>query len=361
MKRPLFRSGATGLSSGRRTSRRGRPTAERLEERHVLSSLTFSSASAVSGSSNGVTSVEVTGVALDSAGDTIVSGSFFGTADVAGTTLTSNGGRDLFVAKLGTDGKPIWVHGFGGQYDDRASSVAVDSAGDVFTTGFFTGSAAFGSTTLNAPGRADAFVLKLSPGGSVDWAVSPTTGSGNVHEALSVAVTPAGDTVAIGGFFQGSMTFASQPALTATGIDGFVAKFAGVNGSTIFAADLGAGSGHLISTDAVAIDPAGDVYASGYFNGAITANPSGGGSASSPASGGGDLFLVKYNPYGAFQWSQTLGGSGFDEATGLAADAAGNLFVTGRFEGSVEFSPKSPLPNGGSACMAPRARPARSS
>src|SRR6476646_8129608 len=38
-------------------------------------------------------------------------------------------------------------------------------------------------------------------------------------------------------------------------------------------------------------------------------------------------------------WVVGLGGSGADRALGVAADAAGNTYVTGTFSGTVDFDP----------------------
>src|SRR5260370_26922648 len=51
-----------------------------------------------------------------------------------------------------------------------------------------------------------------------------------------------------------------------------------------------------------------------------------------PTSGGGaDAFVTKLNPLGSapLVYSTYLGGSGVDEGTGIAVDAAGNAYLTG--------------------------------
>lgn len=61
----------------------------------------------------------------------------------------------------------------------------------------------------------------------------------------------------------------------------------------------------------------------------------GGGSVTS--SGGLDLFVVKYSSTGGFLWSKLLGDTLDDSANGVACDASGNVVVTGFFSGSVNF------------------------
>jgi len=52
---------------------------------------------------------------------------------------------------------------------------------------------------------------------------------------------------------------------------------------------------------------------------------------------GGEIFLAKYAPNGKLLWLQKAGGSGTDAGIAVAADEAGNAFVTGYFAGTVRF------------------------
>ncbi len=79
--------------------------------------------------------------------------------------------------------------------------------------------------------------------------------------------------------------------------------------------------------DAVAVDGAGNAYLAGVTNSINfpTGNP-----FQSSAAGGGDAFVAKLNAAGtALVYSTYLGGSGYDEAIGLALDGAGNAYVAG--------------------------------
>ncbi|MDP6288444.1 MAG: SBBP repeat-containing protein, partial [Acidimicrobiales bacterium] len=108
-------------------------------------------------------------VVVDSSGNVYTTGKFYGTVDFdpgAGTTnLTSNGGRDAFVSKLDSSGNYVWAKSFGDSGNDSGAWVAVDSSGNVYTTGNFGVTVDFdpgaGTANLTSNGQQDGYVLKL--------------------------------------------------------------------------------------------------------------------------------------------------------------------------------------------------------
>lgn len=91
-----------------------------------------------------------------------------------------------------------------------------------------------------------------------------------------------------------------------------------------------------------AVDSAGNVYVTGMFTGQVAFDPeSGGGVVGSSSTSTNNIFVAKYSPYGALDWVQpfyTVQGSGLDSGTSVAVDNNGNVFVTGLFSGTVNFS-----------------------
>jgi len=70
------------------------------------------------------------------------------------------------------------------------------------------------------------------------------------------------------------------------------------------------------------------VYVTGWTHGALDGN--------SYAGGGGDVFVVKYSSAGVKQWTRQLGTSSGDYGLGIAVDSAGNVYVTGSTDGSLD-------------------------
>src|SRR3954469_1784815 len=118
-------------------------------------------------------------IAVDAAGNVYTTGDFSGTADFdpgpATYNLTSAGTYDMFISKLDSSGNFIWAKQMGGNSAGNyvsGSSITLDAAGNVYTTGDFSGTADFdpgpGIFTLSAI-RAS-FVLKLAADGNFIWA-----------------------------------------------------------------------------------------------------------------------------------------------------------------------------------------------
>ena len=119
-------------------------------------------------------------IVVDSSGNVYTTGRFNGTADFdpgPGTAnLVSSGSTDVFVSKLNSAGELVWVKQLGGTSTagDFSESVAVDSSGNVYTTGWFNGTADFdpgaGTANLVSAGNSDVFVSKLDSTGTFVWA-----------------------------------------------------------------------------------------------------------------------------------------------------------------------------------------------
>ena len=80
------------------------------------------------------------------------------------------------------------------------------------------------------------------------------------------------------------------------------------------------------------IDSSSNVYITGYFQGTVDF-----GNGDITASGGSDIFVLKLDSSGAFQWVYTAGGAGNDNGKGIAVDTDGNVLLTGIFSQTVDF------------------------
>lgn len=171
------------------------------------------------------------GLAVDPAGDVIISGLFQdGAFDLGGGAMSPPGTKDVFVARLsGNTGAHDWsVQGFSTVTATR-STVAVDAAGDVRVAGTLpSGSLDFGGSPIVAMPTQDVFVVALSGlNGAERWNASGTS-AGGTEQAGGVAVDALGYTIFGGHFgFSGAsdFTFSDSSAVDSLGsYDVFITK-----------------------------------------------------------------------------------------------------------------------------------------
>ena len=199
------------------------------------------------------------------------------------------------IAKFGADGSLLWSKSFG-------SLVAVDAADHVFVAGTFTGSLELDGTPVTASGDSDVFVAVLDVEGNVER--STVLGGTGAEAATSLAVSSDGRAVVSGA---GLGTVALDP-----------------NGEVAWQKDY---------TGAVATDATGAVLVTGGFSGTTDF---GGGELTS--AGGSDVFVVKLGSDGSHVWSKRFGDAGdMQQGQAVAADPAGNVLVSGVFNGTLDF------------------------
>lgn len=270
-------------------------------------------------------------VAVDAAGDILVTGYFAGSVDFGGGPLTtpSYSAPDIFLAKFDAAGAHMWSKRFGDSGTQRAFSVAVDAAGNVFITGDFFGSVDFGGGPLSGAGAGDIFLAKFDADGNHIW--SKRFGDAGIQNGTSVAADDAGN-VLVTGNFQGTVDLGGGPLTSVPGsLDIFLVKF-DADGNHLWSKSSGY-SGVKTATG-VAVDGAGNVLLTGYFGGSVDF---GGPSGPLTSAGGVDIFLAKFDPAGNRLWSRQFGDANDQGAQSVAVDGVGNVFLTGRFRGSVDF------------------------
>lgn len=140
------------------------------------------------------------GLSLDSSDNILFTGSFEDTVNLGGEDLVAAGRSDMFVAKYDPNGNHVWTTGFGGKDKDWGNSIASDSFGNSYVTGWFWFDVDFGGIKLKSHGKEDAFLMKLSPQGSVLWAKS--FGGDSLDMGKVVAVDAKGGVVTVGAYNQ---------------------------------------------------------------------------------------------------------------------------------------------------------------
>lgn len=267
-------------------------------------------------------------IATDGNGNSYVAGTFQGLGTFGNITLTSAGEDDVFIAKLDSNGNFLWAERAGGNSYDGVRAIAVDGSGNAYVTGYYSGTAVFGNTTLEGWGMSgDMFIAKLDMDGNFLWAVG--AGSADGDENGNGIALDADANVYVTGSFGGDISFGNM-VLTCTGSSDILIIKLDSAGNTLWA--TGTGGAGYDSGSGIATDPHGNAYVTGTFEDTVSF-----GSWTLSAPGSSDIFAAKLDSAGAFQWAVRAGGNSTVIANSIAIDAAGAAHVVGYFHGDATF------------------------
>jgi Beta-propeller repeat/S-layer homology domain len=214
----------------------------------------------------------------------------------------------------------------GGSTGSSASqSIALDSLGQMYIAGYTSASdfpianAYQGGLNVNQ----DAFVTVINAAGTA-LVYSTYIGGSNTDQFQGIAVDSTG-----AAWVAGSTSSFDFPLLNATqaasggGQDAVLVK---LNPSGTLAFSTYLGGSNTDQANGVAIDSSGSAYVTGQTLGDFPATS---GVLQSTNQGSWDAFIAKFTTNGAETYATLLGGSGTDEGIAIAADTAGNAYVTG--------------------------------
>ncbi len=194
-----------------------------------------------------------------------------------------------------------------------SSGVASDAVGNAFVTGY-----SLAEPDGSTQALSDAFVAKYSEAGELLWTRRLGTAASEASAGLSL--DGAGN-VLIAGDTDGAMDGMARGFG-----DGFVAKYS-PSGQLEWTRQVGTSQPDAAA--GVSADADGNVFVAGFTRGSLE-----GGRNGSDA----DAWVAKFSAAGAPLWSRQLGSSvGYDErASGVSADADGNVIVAGHSFGALE-------------------------
>lgn len=275
-------------------------------------------------------------VTVDGIGNVYVVGLFYGTATFAGTTLTSSGGAGMFLAKYNSAGVQQWVQGYSGTSGGiNATGIGLDSSGNIFVAGYYTGTANFGGQSFTSAGQQDAFVAKYSSQGQHIWSESFGGIGGDYFNGLSV--DSAGNVVVIGSFQGNSVSFGGSTSLSSaygTQENVVLAKYSstGTNmwAETFFSSANDYGNG--IAIDKRVNPQTGVSYDSIFVTGQFYNNINFGlGKILTASPNAPNIFVAKFAASGSNIWSYQSSGINGENATAVTVDGNGDAIVGGIF------------------------------
>jgi hypothetical protein len=281
------------------------------------------------------------GIAVDGSGNVYVTGTSYelwtgpgGEAPLY-DPFSGNRNNHIFVLKLNTSGAYQWhtFYGSTGEVSNFSNGIAVDSSGNVYITGH-------SNATWNGPnitdtplhaftGGYDIFVLKLDTNGAYQW--HTFYGAAATYDGgEGIAVDSSGNVYVTG---NSSATW-NGPNITDTPLHAFTGSadivVLKLNTNGAYGWHTFYGSSLAEFGYGIAVDSSGNVYVSGHsaatWNGPnITDTPL----HAFTVGSGYDIFVIKLDTNGAYQWHTFYGSTNSDESYGLAVDGSGNVYVTG--------------------------------
>ena len=249
----------------------------------------------------------------------------------------------LFLSSLHSHSQNFaWAKKTGSSFVDVANGIAIDTSKNLYTTGYFGNTADFdpgpGVYTLTPlfGGQPDIFISKLDGNGNFVWAKQ--LGGGSNDAGNSIAVDIAGNVYSTG-FFQNPVPdFDPGPSTytlpNAGATDVFVSKL-DINGNFVWARGFGGISGDV--GNSIAVDKAGNIYVAGTFSGTADFDPSAA-TYTLSSFGNNDIFILKLNSSGNFVWAKQIGGSNADNVESITTTTS-SVYFTGNFMGKADFDP----------------------
>jgi uncharacterized delta-60 repeat protein len=216
---------------------------------------------------------------------------------VTGYTYDDFSGNDIVLIKYNYQGDTVWARTYNGSgnADDRGNAITLDAAGNVYVTGY--------ASVLEH--GLDIVTIKYTSDGNQQWAVS-YNGTGNAEDkAFGIAVDAVGNVYVTG-----------YAAATGGNINAVTIKYS-PTGSQLWLKLYNGPDNLMEKAFGIAVDAANNIYVAGY---------------SESNAGQEDMIVLKYNSStGQLMWNRRYDGSKHrdDEATCIAVDASGNIYIAG--------------------------------
>lgn len=245
-------------------------------------------------------------VAVDSSGNVYITGYTQGSLEGA-----SAGGPDAFLMKFDSSGTELWRQQIGSAAHDYSNSVALDGSDNVYISGYTSG-----SLEGTSAGDNDAFLIKFDSSGSELWTKQLGTVESDLSRSLAVDSS--------GNAYISGHTTGSLEGTNAGDSDAFLTKFDS-SGTELWRQQIGTASVDISLS--VAIDSLGNAYISGGTLGDL---------GGAHAGGLWDAFLTKFDSNGTELWIKQIGTVENDLSRSVAVDGSGNVYISGNTNGSLE-------------------------
>jgi hypothetical protein len=292
----------------------------------------------------GPSNITPLGSTMDPSGAVITCGSLEGLTDfdpnAGSSTLSSNGAKDAYIAKINSSGDYEWAVSFGSTSNDIAYDVAADVSGNVYCTGEFTGTVNFNpngtAANLTAFTGYNAFVIKYNSSGQFQWVKKFGGVSSGYETGRTITVDNAGNVISCG-LFYGTVDFdpgAGVADLSFAGSYGSYISKLNSNGDYVWAKGF---NGSYTTPTEMKVDNNDNLYCVGYFYSSVDFDP---GAGNYTLIGQYyDTYITKLNAQGNFVWAKQFSTTYNCVTSEISIDEQGNVYAAGGFDGTTDFNP----------------------
>jgi len=276
---------------------------------------------------------EPSGIASDANGNIFVAGLYSGTVDFdPGTNIVEkksfgahHGTVDAFIVKYSKNGVFDWVITWGGVFYDPARGIVVNSGGDIYVCGYYSGWVDFDpgpgieghQSYFDYNYNDEGYLSKFDNDGNFQWVKTWSVGEGELPKSMEL------DSI-------GNIVIAGHFALL---------KFDS-SGNALSKISWGYPYADQDEIFSVAVDQSNNMYVYGVFQEDMDMDPTGGQDIVTISSENyTDIFVIKLLSDGSYGWSRTWGGEDLDYACDITTDSAGNTYTAGAFNGETDFNP----------------------
>jgi hypothetical protein len=291
-------------------------------------------------------------ICFDTSMNIVCTGTFSNTLLLNDTTITSNGGTDIFLLKVKNTGETISINSDGGIGDENSNSLCVNKNNDLYICGGFSGTSSFGDITMTSYGYwqytpwgdyvyidvQNAFFAKYDSQNNCIFAKQVTENRSDLYSIL----TDSDNNIYTTGYFSG---YDAITDTVAQEVGEFLVFKYNQNGEFVNLIQEGSDNNY-IKGKSLAIDNEDNLYISGY----IGCHNCMFGDSLIPDSHN-DAFLVKYNSQGDMDWINLIGQYHGDydgnenSGNSIVIDKNNDVILTGYFDG-IELNGEIILGNG---------------
>lgn len=254
-------------------------------------------------------------------------GEFLESFSYDGQSLSSNGLRDVYIAKMSKNADLEWITQIGGAETDWVSELKI-SNNNIYVTGSISGTADFSGTSVSHSDNYDSYIAKYDFDGNIIWAKNLVWGN-NLQMVLGMCVD-ADDNIIVTGYFLEEVNFGNIATPLScvydveAGTNVFIAKFnsdGDLLWRKVFKSDNDARLKTVDTYDS-------DIYVGGFFRGNLIYQTD---TFSSYTAAFDDLLLLKLNSSGDISWSRIIGGNNHDRINKVNVDENGNAYINGYY------------------------------